>query len=581
MLKTISKATKQNWQRLNVNDNDNDKLAHRANKTQSMRRVVAVGYASSEKAQQLLQSVSAVREPLSDVMFSLCLLKLQHSGLLQMPHVKASMQPFSDRYRLLPLMVNDDIWDDDQDLLGFVYQSLLTEGERNRTGQYYTHRKVACEMVADVFVKEGEYFLDPCCGSGTFLMAVHTDDPRRLYGVDVNHVAVMLTVTNLLVKYRHVIFVPNVFCMDFLDRSCFAVENEKLPASFNYIYTNPPWGADKEGRYTSSYTVVKSKEKASMFLVQSLAKLKSDGTLHFLLPMSLLKIKTHQDIRRYVVRHATLRDIYLYDGRFDGVFTGFFSLRLKGESTALPYTYTIHQAAGSSDTELLPDVLTTGDISFESLSLMDHTIVEKMERMRYDNLTHSQWALGIVTGNNKEKVKIERGEGMEPVYGGKEVEAFTLKGVQSFIRFAPESFQQCAKEELYRTNEKLIYRFIAKYPIVAYDNQQRLCLNSANILIPSIDGMSVKSVAVLLNSSLYRYYYGLKFSDIKVLKGNLQQLPFPRLTAQQDNLLSALVDDILVNGSNSHQFKVLNDIVYDIFHISVEERSYINSKFNN
>ena len=186
-----------------------------------------------------------------------------------------------------------------------------------------------------------------------------------------------------------------------------------------------------------------------------------------------------------------------------------------------------------------------------------------------------------MTGNNKEKVKSECDEGMEPVFAGKEVEAFTLKGGQSFIRFAPESFQQCAKEELYRTQEKLIYRFIAKYPIVAYDNQQRLCLNSANVLIPSIDGISVKSVALLLNSSLYRFYYGLKFSDIKVLKGNLQQLPFPKLTTEQNQLLTALVDDILLNGSSDHKLLAINEIVYDLFHISSEERSYINSKMNN
>ena len=262
------------------------------------------------------------------------------------------------------------------------------------------------------------------------------------------------------------------------------------------------------------------------------------------------------------------------------MFTGFFSLRVKCENTALPYSYSIHQAAGQSEAKLLPDVLTTGDITFESLSNIDQTIVDKMEKMRHDSLNHSRWALGIVTGNNKEKVKAQCGEGMEPVYVGKEVESFMLKGGSSFIQFAPDSFQQCAKEELYRSTEKLIYRFIAKYPIVAYDDQQRLCLNSANVLIPALDTISTKSAAVLLNSSLYRYYYCLKFSDIKVLKGNLQQLPFPQLTTEQDQLLSALVDDILVNGSDSHKLAAVNNIVYDLFQISGEERSYINSKLN-
>jgi len=576
MLKTISKATQQNWQRLHANEDG--RLTRRANKTQSTRCVVANSYVSSEKAQKLLEAVSHIHEPLPDIMFSLCWLQLQHYGLLHLSHTEEALKPFTGKYRLLPLTVDDDLWEDSHDLLGFIYQSLLPEGERNCTGQYYTRQEVVREMLTDVFVKDGETFLDPCCGSGAFLLAAQTDDPRRLYGADINPVAVMLTVTNLLVKYRHIQFVPNVFCMDFIDRSCFSMEKEYLPPTFDYIYTNPPWGAEKEGCYAADYGMVKSKERASMFLVQSLSRMKQGGTLHFLLPMSLLKIKTHQDIRRYILRHASIKEIHLFDGRFDGVFTGFFSLRIKGELPALPYSYVIHQGGKLSEVTLMPDAVTTGDIPFEVMSNMDQTVVAKMERMRHDTLSHSQWALGIVTGNNKEIVKTQCDEGMEAVYVGKEVEAFRLKGASSFIRFAPESFQQCAKEKLYRSSEKLIYRFIAKYPIVAYDNRQRLCLNSANVLIPSIDGMSVKSVAVLLNSSLYRYYYSLKFSDIKVLKGNLQQLPFPQLTAEQDQLLSALVDDILVNGSSSHQLAAVDDAVYDLFHISSEERRYIHSK---
>lgn len=38
----------------------------------------------------------------------------------------------------------------------------------------------------------------------------------------------------------------------------------------------------------------------------------------------------------------------------------------------------------------------------------------------------------------------------------------------------------------------------------AYDDTSSLFLNSANILIPNIPGMSTKTVLAFLNSSLYR-----------------------------------------------------------------------------
>ena len=123
MLKTISKATQLNWQRLHADVEG--RLTRRANKTQSKRRVTAVGYAPSQKALQLLESVSHIDEPLPDVMFSLCCLKLQHYSLLHQPHVEASLKPFVHQFRLLPLAVSDAVWEDDMDVLGSCLEGIL------------------------------------------------------------------------------------------------------------------------------------------------------------------------------------------------------------------------------------------------------------------------------------------------------------------------------------------------------------------------------------------------------------------------------------------------------------------------
>ena len=167
---------------------------------------------------------------------------------------------------------------------------------------------------------------------------------------------------------------------------------------------------------------------------------------------------------------------------------------------------------------------------------------------------------------------------MEPVYVGKEVSPFILKNGTSYILFEPNEFQQCAKEEFYRAPEKLIYRFIAKYPIVAYDNQQCLCLNSANIVIPELDGVSIKSAAALLNSKLYHYYYSIKFPDIKVLKGNLQELPFPKLSIEENEKLENLVTSIQFSIFSDEHQRELDKIVYSIFDITPIEQKRIQAR---
>jgi methylase of polypeptide subunit release factors len=473
------------------------------------------------------------------------------------------------------LNVPGKVWSSHQDVLGFIYQSLLPEGERNASGKYYTQSSVVDYIVAGKVLAGTETFLDPCCGSGAFLMGVQTRHPENLYGLDVDPIAVMLASANLLMKYSDHEFEPHIYCMDFLKHDLFGAESlNDLPLRFDNVYTNPPWGSDKEGVYTRSFPSVKSKERASMVIMEALSRLKSTGTLYFLLPTSLLKIKTHNDLRRHLLTHTTIEQIDLYKNRFDGVFTDYFSIKVHPQTTEVQ-TYTVSTDEGDRRITLSNEERSEGTLVLESLSALDNSIIEKMESDCHDTLSHSRWALGIVTGDNKSKVKKEKAAGLEPIFTGKDVKPFCLQEESSYVHFAQEQFQQCAKEEFYRAPEKLIYRFIAKYPIVAYDDRGRLCLNSANILIPQLDSISIKSVAALLNSDLYRYYYSMKFSDIKVLKGNLQALPFPKLTQQQDEALCELVTEIQASDFTEAAQERLNRMVYDLFSITPAEQSQI------
>ena len=555
-----------------------EKFTKRANKTQSKKRIVASNYLNNSKANILLKNVFQVKSSIENIMYTLVCSALSKNGLMQKQHVQIFLKNYSNLDKLA-IDIPEGVFDSENDVLGFVYQSLITEGERNITGQYYTCKNVVEYMIDNKVLSDYETFLDPCCGSGAFLMAVKTNNPCNLYGFDINPIAVMIASTNLLIKYKDKEFCPNIYCLDFLSKDLSKLDYEdKLPQKFDNVYTNPPWGSDKIGIYTKNYPLIKSKERASMFICESLARLNINGTLYILLPTSLLKTKAHNDIRKLVLKDTTIKQIDLYKGKFDGVFTDYFSIKLSPQKTK-KQSYIVTSDKGSSIVVLSDSNYALGNIVIENLSMLNKSIISKMESLCNDKLSHSTFALGIVTGDNKNKVKNEMSEGLEPVYTGKQVTPFKLNDKSSYILFDPKNFQQCAKEEYFRAPEKLIYRFIAKYPIVAYDNKQCLCLNSANILIPSLDTISIKSVAALLNSTLYRYYYLLKFSDIKVLKCNLQELPFPKLTKEQDEELSTLVSNIHSNSFSEEYQQSLDKIVYSIFGITEEEQKHIIQKF--
>lgn len=564
----VSQTTINNWTRLKTNSKG--RLRQRANKTLSTKRVVAANYAQSKQAMDLLEKVLPYQSHIEDIIYTLCIAKLKAIGIYHLKHVKEVLEPYV-AYSELPVEISPLIWNTDEDLLGFVYQSLLSEGERNATGQYYTQAHIVQDMVGDIVLQQDKNFYDPCCGSGAFLLGVKTKHPENLFGSDINPIAVLIAKVNLLAKYKRHRFIPNIVCGDFLTAN--HLFDSKNTLRFDYICTNPPWGTDKRRVY--HHSELDSKEKASQCLFKALQMLKSDGYLKFLLPYALLNIDIHKDIRSYIIHHSTIDNISIYHDHFDGVFTKYFSIQLRPKHVS-EQQYCVIDDNKFNHVSIVVDK-DTHSIPLFSINPIEQSIQRKVENKAHDYLTHSQWALGIVTGNNKEKLLDKCCNEAEAIYTGKEIQPYRISPEKKYIYFIPSQLQQCAKEAYYRASEKLIYRFIATKPVFAYDNRQRLCLNSANILIPQIDTMSIKSVAAFLNSSLYRYLYTSSFHDVKVLKSNLSKLPFPKITKSQDIKLVQLVDEILQSGATAQLLATINEEIYKIFDLSEVEKQLLNS----
>ena len=184
----------------------------------------------------------------------------------------------------------------------------------------------------------------------------------------------------------------------------------------------------------------------------------------------------------------------------------------------------------------------------------------------------AEWALGIVTGNNKKYLLPLPKEGHEAIYRGRDIEKYKFVKASSFIEFCPDNLQQVAPAWKYRAQEKLIYRFISKYLVFAYDDQQRLTLNSANTVIPKIDGYPIKVILALFNSSLYQFIYQKKFSSIKTLRGNLEQLPLPLWDGAIFGKIVSKVDEII---DSKDCYDELDTFIMKSFNFSEREIDYM------
>ena len=451
----------------------------------------------------------------------------------------------------------------ERDLLGLIYQCLLCEGEKNLRGSYYTPANVVKNMTAHLGFSNNQTYLDPCCGSGSFLLALEASS-NNIFGIDNDPIAVFICKVNLLLKYKDPKLEPQIYCADYLqDNSA----EGKLPSSFDYIITNPPWGALNDEQIDSD---IKMKDSFSLFFINAYKQLKDGGIARFLFPKSILNIKTHNKIRAFILNNGNLDSITFYDNAFTGVTTQYIDIQLsKAHRQKTMALYSTNGGVILNKEFFYNDE----DNSFCFYNDNDSIIIEAVQSQCSYTLQDSIWALGIVTGDNKRKLLSSPCGDTEAIYTGKEVQQYRLKVPTHYIRYIREDFQQVAKDEYYRAKEKLVYKFISNRLAFAYDDSCALFLNSANILIPKIPNMSIKTVMAFLNSDLYQYLYRVLFSDIKILKGNLIKLPFPNISQKQDAIFSFYAEKIM-KGEDSF-IPILQNAIYEFYGITAQQKKYI------
>ncbi len=581
---SASASTLRNWRRLGANPNG--RLTKRANKTRSTKRRVPVEYltnrANVDFIRRFVEFVDKSGAPLRDALGALAVALLRERRLVDSAAVVDVLD--AERFASVPEIAGWAPPLDETDLLGAAYLAALPEGERNRKGAYYTPRKIAEKMTADFDFSGGKTFIDPCCGGGAFLTALKNVEPEQIFGGDFDPIAVFVAKINLLLKFPNRSVAPQIVCWDFLsDEAERTARVAGFPENFDFIATNPPWGASTTPRKNRK---AQTSEKQTLALENFAAKdafervfakafdwAKPGAAVRFLLPESFLNVAAHRDLRRFLTERVRLERITFCDETFAGVATKC----VAASTTVAPPSETleVENAQGVRVATTAPFFATKNRV-FTFPTAEDEAILRRVRELGRFDLRESVWALGVVTGNNREVLKRVPEPGCEAIYTGKEIAPFVVEPPQFYLRYDRSRLQQVAKEEIYRAPEKLVYRFVSKRLTFAYDASQRLFLNSANILIPRIWGMSAKTVVAFLNSELFQFYYSQTFAGAKVLKSELSELPFPEIDAALNRRFERRVDKIL--AGESAEIETLNAEIFQLYRLDASQIERIKRK---
>lgn len=422
--------------------------------------------------------------------------------------------------------IDELIQNNKNEQIGIEYENSLSNSYRNREGIYYTPSQVVKDMFRDVEITDEFTFLDPCCGSGNFIIeAIRLGiSPEKAYGFDIDENAVLITKERIRREFGYES--NNIKVGNFLDEAGKLCQKN---IAFDLIFTNPPWGkkiekADK-GKYASIYGTGNSTDSTSLFMASSLRVLKQDGVLAFLVQEAFFNIATFEDIRRKVISKKITR-FADYGKVFNGLITKAQSITVVNKEANRNDKIEC-RVGGKSVSRELGSFLKNPKMIFNFWAdEEDAKLIDRLYSVNHITLKdNAKWALGIVTGNNSRFCSNTPKEGYVPIYKGADIAKDGLKEPSTFIVDDFSNLQQVAPLDMYRAKEKIIYKFISSDLCFFCDTEQKYILNSANLFIPNIPGVSCKQIADLLNSSVINWLFKKMFLTHKILRGDLELLP--------------------------------------------------------
>ena len=227
---------------------------------------------------------------------------------------------------ILPF-INDET-SQGQDLLNLFFTTFNKYVGKGNKNQAFTPDHIVHFMCKVVGINRNSRVLDPCCGSGAFLVRAmteaikdcQTEDEKNavynehIYGIEYDEMAFGLSTTNMLIH--------NDGNTNIKQGSCFENDQWIKEAQIDRVLMNPPYNADKK---TSNQEYAKTWKKdkkgkerkedpsKGFHFVHHIANVVKKGKLAVLLPMQCA-IGTDKEVQKY-------KELMLQEHHLDAVFS--------------------------------------------------------------------------------------------------------------------------------------------------------------------------------------------------------------------------------------------------------------------
>lgn len=540
------------------------------------------------------------------------------------------------------------------------YLALLPGRKRRGKGVYYTPSQVVEYILDEVLppprngkkkadpYPDGFRILEPACGAGYFLLAAFSRMKQayikagykpheatrlilseRISGVDIDSKALMVALAGLITEAGDDLATAveiepveiGLYRADFLDKRI-----EKCPSRLGYllrsnvqaIVGNPPYisfyskranSISKEDReyYKTNYRMGKGRINTyCLFIERAFDLLTPSGMLGFIVPNTVLIMKSYELLRQYLLERGWLKsivDLSLKVFPEVEVPTCILTVEQKDER-ALPFPRKLKagfwesargkaplnlEESEQSDFRRLP--YTMFNIHIRSA---DREVLEAIERVGNPLGISFDVRDGINPANMSEKLLLhsfsDPGPPFKRVLRGKDISSYQLSWDNMWVRYDRDfadpdknEYYFLRDERIFKENPKILTRQTADRLVAAWDDRCHYALNSLHVTIPRNGGMDMRCLLAFYNSKLLNYYYRLVFPDTEkvfpqVKTVNVEKLPLPLMNGEEARL-AGLVDKLLSdkngrgrsNGNLEKTLDEIDEVVYSLYELGPKQ----------
>jgi len=439
-----------------------------------------------------------------------------------------------------------------------VFEDSLDELHKKENGIFFTDVRLAIKMIQMLNIPPEATILDPCCGTGSFIVAANSLNYKNVYGTDLDKPTVKMC--------KKFTVINNVKVLDTLSLTGEDVLKKLgLKNKINYLIGNPPYvPMDKNIKVdTKDYIFLRNvKESGSNLFVVAIYRAfeltASDGIISYIVPKNVLHVSSYSLLRRTILNEKRIISI---------IDIGSYFKEVRGEQIiiTLQNKYT---EKNKISFQVLNDDKFIETIKVQQGFFKDEILLfaNKHDFNIYNKLENNYKKFyDICTGY------VGRGRSTNPTaVSGKDIKKFGFKNMD-----VPKKGNQVFIQNIYSAEAGIIASFAggleASQTVTIFtDGDEKMC----------------HYITGILHTRLCNYYL-LKFcynssrltmhTDLKYLK-KIPLVDDKKTFLQVVNLVKSLSIIEYMSDEWYEMLESLNTLIYKIYRIEKKESEYIDSE---